>query len=556
MADRRPRHARAARRTLITGGTVIDGTGAPARRADVLIEGDRIAAITPQPRRDTANPSTPSNPSTSPSPTVGEAVATDPGGADHVIDAAGRWVVPGFVDIHSHSDHTLLEDPRAVSAIAQGVTTELVGNCGYGCFPVVDPATAGRAVYGLSPRLALQPANASSYLERLDHRRPAVNVATLIPHGQVRLAVLGDAQRAATQHEIRQMIHHVDEGLAAGAFGISSGLEYPQERATTPDEMVALCRPVAQANGLYATHPRHRGPGSVEAVDEAIETAQRAAVRLQVSHLLPRVEAETAGCLQALAHARERGVDVAFDMHTRTFGFTYLTALLPADLSGEADAAGPAGSDTPSRAEQAIAAHLQAYGLMAPAERIVIDQAPDSSIVGQSLAELTGRHRGSLVRCLAALHASADGDPTAITVRFTTYTTSALVEMFAHPWCLPASDAVTLCPDGPLASSRFHGAYTWAAWYFSTMRRDGRLADTEIVRRLTSAPADRIGLVGRGRLEIGAFADVVVLDPAAYAPLGTPEDPNQLARGVDHVLVNGQPATATASRAGRILRRP
>jgi len=533
-----------ARRTRVTGGTVIDGTGASARRADLVIEGDRITAITPQPSSASAEPA------------ANEATKrTGPHEGDDVIDATGRWVVPGFVDVHSHSDHTLLEDPRAMSAIAQGVTTELVGNCGYGCFPIVDPATASRAVYGLSRRLPLQPADAASYLDRLEQRQPAVNVATLVPHGQVRLSVLGEAQRAASKAEIDQMVAQVDDGLAAGAWGLSSGLEYPQERATTLEEMVALCAPVAAAGGLYATHPRHRGPRSIEAVDEAITTARRAAVRLQISHLLPRVDDETAGCLQAVASARDDHLDIAFDMHTRTFGFTYLSALLPTDLPLGDHTLKRVDSHTSGQTEHAIAAHLQAHGLMAPADRIVIDQAPDAHLVGRTLAQLADDHHGSLASCLAALHAVAGDDPAAITVRFTTYATAALVDLFTHPWCVPASDATTLCPDGPLASSRFHGAYTWAAWYFATMRRDGRLTDAEIVQRLTSAPADRIGLRDRGRLNVGAFADVVVLDPANFAPRGTPDDPNQLAVGIDHVMVNGQLVTPTSPRSGRVLRR-
>lgn len=534
-----------ARRTRITGGTVIDGTGTSARRADLVIEGDRVTGITPQ------------RPSDAPTGTVaGHATAqASSGDGDDVIDATGRWVVPGFVDVHSHSDHTLLEDPRAMSAIAQGVTTELVCNCGYGCFPIVDPVTASRAVYGLSRRLPLQPADAASYLDRLERRQPAVNVATLVPHGQVRLSVLGDAQRAASNAEIDRMVAQVDDGLAAGAWGLSSGLEYPQERATTLEEMVALCAPVATVGGLYATHPRHRGPRSIEAVDEAITTARRAAVRLQISHLLPRVDDETAGCLQAVASARDEHLDVAFDMHTRTFGFTYLSALLPANLPLGANKSRRIDGESSKHVEHAIAAHLRAHGLMALADRIVIDQAPDSDLVGRTLAQLADDHHGSLASCLAALHAVAGDDPTAITVRFTTYATSSLVDLFTHPWCVPASDATTLCPDGPLASSRFHGAYTWAAWYFATMRRDGRLTDAEIVQRLTSAPADRIGLRDRGRLEIGAFADVVVLDPTKFAPRGTPDDPNQPAVGIDQVVVNGQLVTPASPRSGRVLRR-
>src|SRR3954453_7202382 len=188
---------------LIRNGTVYDGTGAPGRVADVAVEDGRILGV---------------------------------GSLDmeaDEIDATGLAVAPGFVDIHSHSDYTLLVDPRAVSAIHQGVTTEVVGNCGFGCFPIRDDALAQRAIYGYSGAVPLDWSSAAGYFERLEAARPAVNVLSLVPNGQLRLATVGLAERPATPEERREMQMLLRESLDAGAWGYSTGLEYAQEQGAT-----------------------------------------------------------------------------------------------------------------------------------------------------------------------------------------------------------------------------------------------------------------------------------------------------------------------------------
>src|SRR4051812_2522197 len=184
----------------IRNGVVIDGTGAEGRAADVGIRGGRIVAIGH----------------------VAEA-ATE-------VDATGKVVTPGFVDIHSHSDYTLLVDPRAVSAIHQGVTLEVVGNCGFGCFPIRDPALARRSIYGYTPDLPVTWSSASEYFERLEAARPAVNVASLVPNGQLRLSVVGLEERPASPDELREMRRLLEESLEQGAWGYSTGLEYATEQ--------------------------------------------------------------------------------------------------------------------------------------------------------------------------------------------------------------------------------------------------------------------------------------------------------------------------------------
>ncbi len=287
---------------VIRNGTVFDGTGRDGFRADVAIVDGLIAGC-------------------------GEIGSVD----CPEIDAAQFFVAPGFIDIHSHSDYTLLVDPRAVSALHQGVTLEVVGNCGHGCFPIRDPLLARKAIYGYSDDVALTWSSAAEYFERLEAAQPAVNVISLVPNGQLRLATVGLADRGADEDELRNMTTLLEQSLAEGAWGLSTGLEYAPEAGASEEEVAALCRSVVAVDGLYATHTRRRDDGAGEAVAEAVRLAERTGVRTQVSHLLPRNGIDEGNrCIELIDRAHTRGLDIGFDMHTRKFGLTHLYSALPA----------------------------------------------------------------------------------------------------------------------------------------------------------------------------------------------------------------------------------
>jgi N-acyl-D-amino-acid deacylase len=286
---------------VIRNGTVIDGTGAEPLRADVLISGGHVVEVGKIGRRHAA-----------------------------AIDATDLYVTPGFIDIHSHSDYTVLVDPRAVSSIFQGVTSEIVGNCGYGCFPIRDRETAAGSIYGYTDDVELAWTTAEGYFERLAQAGPAINIASLVPNAQLRMATMRRPGECATPSEVQEMAGLLSDALRAGAWGLSTGLEYPVEEAATPDEVAALCAVVAQVGGLYATHTRGRNDAAEEGISEALTAAQRAGVRLQVSHLLPRTGLESGrACMELIEAARAEGLDVAFDQHTRSGGFTLLQVGLP-----------------------------------------------------------------------------------------------------------------------------------------------------------------------------------------------------------------------------------
>jgi len=516
----------------IRGGTILDGTGGEPYLADVLVDGDRIAAI-------------------------GEV----PPIAGRELDAAGHYVSPGFIDLHSHSDYTLLVDPRATSAIHQGVTTEVVGNCGFGCFPIRDPELARRAIYGYTPDVPIDWTSAGGYFDRLQAVHPAVNVVSLVPNGQLRLTALGFADRPADADELALMKALLQESLADGAWGYSTGLEYAQESAATEEEVTALCAEMAVTGGLYATHTRRRDDGAADSVAEAVRVAHAAQARLQVSHLVPRNGIEEARrSVEIVEDAWQAGIDVEFDMHTRLFGLTHLYAVLPPWVLAEEP-----GRQAELLRDPAARARMRMHRSILSAgndwSRVVLLDNPFwPQYARRDVASIAAERHKDPFDLVYDLLLGAFEAPYRLMVIINAYTEEEQREAFAHPLCVPGSDATTLAPDGPLAASFFHGAYTWAAWFYRFMVREAKLLEpAEAVHKLTAQPAARIGLTDRGRLRVGAYADIAVFDGDRLAERGTTFEPNQVAVGVKHLLVNGvhtiRDGEATRGRGGYVLRR-
>ena len=511
-------------------GVVVDGTGAVERRADVGIDDGRIVAVGDVPD------------------------------AGQEVDAAGKVVTPGFIDIHSHSDFTLLVDPRAASAVHQGVTLEVVGNCGFGCFPLLNKELAPKAIYGHTSDVPLAWTSAAEYFERLEEARPAINVASLVPNGQLRLSVVGLADRPARADELARMRYLLDEALEQGAFGYSTGLEYAAERGADEDELVSMCEVCGRRHGLYATHTRRRDEGADDAVAEALRTAERAGVRLQVSHLVPRNGIESSRrCVELVEESASAGMDVAFDMHTRLYGTTFLLAALP-----------PSALEEPARLEEILSSDeerrkLRGYESILSAggdwRRIVLlDNDVWPGYARRDIASIAAERGQDPLDTVYDLLVGAAASAESLMVIIHAYTEAQQREAFGHPLCVPGSDATTLAPDGPLGAKVFHGAYTWAAWYLRfCVREEKVLSLPEAIHRLTGAPAARLGLSDRGVVRVGARADLAVFDPVAFRDEGTTFDPSRLATGMDTVVVNGvvtfSGGELTGARAGQVLRR-
>jgi N-acyl-D-aspartate/D-glutamate deacylase len=517
----------------IRGGMVHDGSGRAPVRADVALAGGRIAAIGPR---------------------LGE--------AENDLDANGLVVAPGFIDIHSHSDYTLLVDPRAVSSVTQGVTLEVIGNCGFGCAPIGDPRLARDSIYGYDGSVELGWTSIGGYLDKLEKVGPAVNVLTLVPNAQLRRTAMEATDRPANGAELQRMRALLRDGLAEGAAGFSIGLEYPSESEASEVELTALAAEAGRVGKLFATHTRDRAAGAVGAVAEVLRIGERAEVRLQVSHLIPRCGYEgSMRCVEIVDAARAAGQDVAFDMHTRLHGTTMLSTLLPPWALAD----GPAAlrrhlSDTASR--ERIRAYRSLILSVEDWDRVILLDIPGRGDVSRKTFGEIGRerNRGPHDCALDILSDEADTLHRPM-VLLSVYEEDVQRLAFGHALCSPASDATALAPDGPLASSSFHGAYTWAAWFWSRVVREWKLlSPQEGVRRLTAHQARILGLFDRGSLVVGARADIAVCDPESFGETATLFEPNRIAAGMRHVVVNGVPTLAdgvlTGRRAGQVLRMP
>ncbi len=527
---------------VIRGGRVVDGGGAPSFIADVGIRDRRIAV-------------------------VGDLATVDDASVGWVIDADGLTVAPGFIDIHSHGDVTVVADPRARSAIAQGVTTIVVGNCGHSPAPLPIPAALPELTFGYLETVPATWTSFAEYLEAVEVAQPAVNVASLAGHNALRVAVLGHTPREGSTAEFRAMAGELERAMETGAFGLSSGLEYPLGARSTTEELVLLAAEAGRHDGLFALHTRDRDFRAVEAFDEAFEIARRSGTALQISHIAPRrgaPEGALADVLARIDRARADGLDISCDQHTRFHGITKLTTMLPPSASAVGtDELLRQLRDPRARASfHEFREPIHKLGLLGEWDRLALFEARKSpEWVGKDF-ETIGRERGQhpLDAMMDILLEAGDDAPNVLFVGLV-QTQEDLDLTFASSTCTPESDATTLSPNGPLAFQRFLGAYTWAAYYLGRIVRERRVLSLEEgVRRLTRVPAERVGLADRGTLTRGAWADVTIFDPDTVAERGTVAEPNAYPVGIHHVLVNGEVAFGhgrfTDRRSGQVIRRP
>ena len=521
---------------IIKNGMIADGTGRESYRADVGIQGDKISSI---------------------------------GNLDGVetlkeLDAKGLVVAPGFIDIHSHSDFTLLVDPRAQSAISQGVTTEIIGNCGHGCAPITDPPKFTGNIYGYTTDLDIQWNTTADFFETLQSANPAVNVIPLVPNGNLRIAAMDKPEAQASRSEFRKMVKMLEEGLEAGAWGFSNGLEYTTERATTEEEMIELCKIVAQSGGLFSTHERNKDLFAVEAIEEGIRVAKASDVRLQLSHIIPR-RGSPVGSVQKVMDivqdAHDAGIDIGFDAHTRLHGIMNVSAALPT----WAFEGGPMELQKRLRDKSTRELLKQHESIVSGKNTVDWDRVflytsygyPD--MAGKSFSELTSDGRDVFDVIFDVILSEKD-DPHRSLIISHSYEEEWLRQTFIHPLCAPASDATALCKDGPLSKTVFLGAYTWASWFFNKLVNEfGDYTMEQAVNKLTNVPAKQAGISNRGRIDVDCAADITVFNPGTFKENGTLYDPNHFAAGVDHVIVNGglamESGLFTNQRFGQVLRR-
>jgi N-acyl-D-aspartate/D-glutamate deacylase len=475
------------------------------------------------------------------------------------LDAKGLVVAPGFIDIHSHSDFTLAVDPRAVSAIAQGVTLEVVGNCGHGCAPMADPFLIKSNLYGYYAGYDFSWNTFGEYLGHLESRQPAVNVAALVPNGCLRLAVAGLVNRPSTPEEIDKMGKLLQQSLGEGAVGYSTGLEYSIEQHCSEEEIIALCGVTRKAGRFYATHTRNRQGEAEESIAEPIRAAAKSGVPLQISHitsvarLTDRSHWAVEQALRQVDEAQKRGLDVTFDMHTRLFGTTNLSALLPPwALEGGKLAVAQRLKSPTTRQEMRAYPNIVSALARDDWQRIVVFKSKiQPEISGRRIAVLSEDRGTDAYDTIYDLLLKEIDDLHSLMIVAFVYRPEDVYLAFEHPLCMIGSDATALATDGPLQNQSLHGAYTWAAWFFRYFVREKKvLSLEEAVRRLTSLPANRIGVKDRGVIRKGAWADIAIFDPNTFGECATVFEPNQLATGMRHVLVNGVVTLRNGERTG------
>ena len=522
---------------LIRGGEVIDGTGAPARKADVLVRGERVVAIEPHCSRL----------------------------ARRVIEAHGHVVTPGFIDVKTHSDFTLPLYPRAESRVQQGITTELIGSCGFSAAPIPAGRLPVLANYlsAMAPSLSFCETSFARYIESFPTM--SVNVAMQVGHNTVRVAVMGLDNRAPTAHEQTAMEHLVDEALEAGAVGVSTGPFTAPGAFASAQELEAFARLAARRGARYATHLRDEAANVFEAAREVIAVAERTGAKTRIVHVKVSGNdnrGKAAQLLEELAAARDRGVPIDCDQYPYTTALNPLRNLLAAWVQEGGtermlERLGDAKSRDHIRADIA-ARGLNAFGRIPSWDVVRVSTSPaDPDSIGLSVAEIASQRGCDAVDALCAILLADRGATRGLIAAIAEVDVQTFVSC---PWVLIGSDGRALGPAGPLARDlphpRFYGTFPRILGHYS--RDLGLLTLPQAVHKMTGASAAALGLTERGVLKPGAMADITVFDPATIAERATFAKPRQYPTGIPYVIVNGVPVidggAHTGALPGRVLR--
>ncbi len=515
--------------TLITGGRVIDGSGLPWFVADVGVSGDRVSAVGQLGRAE----------------------------AKTRIDAAGKVVCPGFIDAHVHGDLILLSDVLHEPAIRQGVTTYVIGQDGVAMAPAspttLDYMRRYTAGFSWAPDTGRRWSSMAEYLDQFA-RTCALNVACLVPNGNVRMEVLGLETRPPTAEELKQMRRLVREGMEQGAVGLSSGLDYIPSRYAETEELIALCQEIAPFGGVYVTHMRRYDPEGLDAsMDEVFRIGREANCGVHISHFNSRADL----AVPRMDAARAAGVDVTFDLYCYVAGSSILgmVSLPPWVQEG--------GIDPTLARLRDPKARQRLREEWFPSPRIPLDTVRLSYVADSAQRQYEG-----LSLPEAARQAGKGGGP----VEVGDFVCDLLVAsqmavgcvvphrsrgeedvrgLMRHPAMMAGSDGIYV---GGFPHPRGWGCF--ARYLGHHVREAKTWSLEEAVQKLSAHTARRFGLKDRGLLRPGMAADVVVFDPATVADHSTYENGRQLATGVEHVLVNGELVLHAGKRTGALPGRP
>jgi len=524
---------------IIKGGAVYDGSGRPPRRADVGLRGDRIAAIG----------------------NLSRATATT------VVDAKGLAVAPGFINMLSHSESSLIVDPRSLSEIKQGVTTQIFGEGSMG--PLNDQMKQRLNATRGDSRYQIEWTTLAEYLTYLEKRGIPQNVASFIGAATIREHVIGLEDKQPTPAQLEQMRELVRREMEAGALGITTALIYPPAFFAKTEELIEMCKVAAKYKGKYTTHMRSEGNQLIEAVQETIRISREAGLPAEIYHLKASGTANWPKMDQVfkmIQDARRRGLKITANMYTYTAGGTGLDASMPPwvwDGGREAGYKRLQDPDTRKKIADAIRAPSNdwenLYMLAGSPDRLLL-----ASFRTEQLKPLAGKTLGEVAKMrgkdpVETIMDLVLEDRSRIGTIYFLMSEDNIKKQIRQPWVSFGSDAASVAPEGNVLRSSAHPrAYgNFARLLGKYVREEKVISLTEAVRRLSSLPATNLGLDHRGFLRPGMFADVVVFNPQTIADRATFENPHQLSVGVEHVFVNGTQVLKggehTGAKPGRAL---
>jgi N-acyl-D-amino-acid deacylase len=521
---------------VIVGGRIVDGTGAPGRPGTVVVEGNRMRILEPG--------------------------ATAPPAA-RTIDATNKVVAPGFIDLHSHSGLMILADPLHEPKVRQGVTTELIGVDGNSYAPFEKPADLAAFVElnsGLDgiPEIEYDWDTVTSYLDRLDGA--SLNIAYLVGNSALRIAAVGWDDVPADARAVANQQAMLRESMEAGAFGISSGLDYPPGSYATTEELAELAREAGKLGGFYHTHVRYPlGDRFLDPFREAIDIGRRGDAPSHITHFYHRqtFPGSPEQMLELIDGARAEGLDVTFDAYPFEWASTRLLILIPTWVQ----AGGPAKTKerlADGEVRDRIRRELQQRGVLfagAGGLRDVrlgyLGRPENVRWEGRTLGELVDDRESDLVDALCDLLLSENLRPNEVTPG---PHTDGIRWFLRHPVGMVGTDSTFI---GAKPSPRTYGSYPRILGQF--VRDEAILGLEEAIWKMTGGPAARLGLQDRGTIRDGAAADLVVFDPATVRSNATYHEPRRFPSGIEQVIVNGELVVEgekhTGARPGRALRR-
>jgi N-acyl-D-amino-acid deacylase len=516
----------------ITGGNIVDGTGTPPYRADIGICGGIITEIE--------------------SSITGE-------DAHCIIDATGKMVCPGFIDVHSHSDVSVLLEPSAVSKISQGVTTEVVGNCGASAAPIktLDQLPSDWRCY----KYASEWKSMADYRMLLENIKPIVNIVPLVGHNTLRRSVAGETGRILSDNELSEMLYLFEQSMAEGAKGFSTGLIYPPGMFAPSEELIAMAKIAAKYDGIYTTHMRNEGKGLIESIKETISIAEAAGVRVEISHLKTAGKSnwhllETA--LDYIHSARERGVNVCADRYPYISSHTDLDSILPAWTKERGNNIELSYIREPSTRKRIKEELVKSRG---------DDYWTTVTIASTYHPELGGFRGISLVDAARKLNMPPvdavlyilERDELRTGAFFAGMSEENMKRILAEKYVMIGSDSASRSPDGLLGGDFPHPRAYGTFPRFIRMVLDGmiNISFAEAIHKMTLLPAMHFQIPRRGQIKCGYFADITVIDPTSISDMATYAEPWKLSTGIEYVIVNGQISFShgklTDIRAGMVL---